>query len=110
MDTDTLTLTKTEYQDLIDARDHAIAMRDVTSGSAETLSDTELDAFLAAPTPLAYWRRRRGLTQSALSHVVGVSQPYLAQVEHGRRVGDIKLYAKLAEALGVRMEDLVPGD
>jgi transcriptional regulator with XRE-family HTH domain len=37
-----------------------------------------------------------------------VSQPYLAQLETGRRVSaDIAVYAKLAKRLGVRIEDLV---
>jgi len=75
---DVVTLTRQEYEDLIDARDHAVAMRDVATGAMETLSDAEMDAYLAAPTPLAFWRRRRGLTQAALAAAVGVSQPYLA--------------------------------
>jgi DNA-binding XRE family transcriptional regulator len=100
-------LTRQEYEDLIDARDHAVAMRDVATGAMETLSDAEMDAYLAAPTPLAFWRRRRGLTQAALAAAVGVSQPYLAQIETGARKGDVRLYARMAKALRLRIEDLV---
>jgi DNA-binding XRE family transcriptional regulator len=102
-----VTLTRGELADLIDARDHAVAMREVAAGVMETLSEDELDAYLAAPTPLAFWRRKRGLTQAALGAVVGVSQPYLAQIEAGRREGGVHLYARLAEALKVRIEDLL---
>ena len=105
---DTITLTRTEYEDLIDARDAAIAMRDVASGVMPVLSEAEVDAYLAAPTPLAFWRKQRGLTQAALAAEIGVSQPYLAQIEGGHRVGDVVLYSKLAVALKVRIEDLVP--
>ncbi len=105
---DTITLTRTEYQDLIDARDAAIAMRDVASGVMPVLSEAEVDAYLAAPTPLAFWRKQRGLTQAALAEQLGVSQPYLAQIERGQRGGDVRLYSKLAAALKVRIEDLVP--
>ena len=104
---DTVTLTRAEYQDLVDTRDHAIAMRDVATGAMETLTDAELDAFLQAPSPLAYWRKRRGLTQAVMATTVGITQPYLAQIERGSRGGDVVLYAKLAKALRVRIEDLV---
>lgn len=110
MSKDTITLTRAEYTDLVDARDHAQAMRDVTTGAMETLSDTDMDAYLAALTPLAFWRKRRGLTQAALALAVGITQPYLAQIERGIRLGDILLYAKFARALRVRIEDLVPVD
>lgn len=100
-------LSKQEYQDLLDARDHTGAMREVSAG-ADTLTDAELGEYLAAPTPLVYWRKRRGMTQAELATLVEKSQPYLAQLETGRRVGDVALYARLAAALRLRIEDLVP--
>lgn len=103
---DTITLTRTEYEDLVDARDHAMAMRDVASG-APTLSDEELDDFFAAKTPLAFWRRRAGLTQARLAEAVGISQAFLAQIENGARTGTVGQYKKLAAALSVRIEDLL---
>ena len=104
---DTVTLTRAEYQDLVDARDHAIAMREVATGLLPTIPDAEMDAYLAALTPLAFWRKHRGLTQAALAGTVGITQPYLAQIEGGHRIGDVALYAKFAQALRVRIEDLV---
>ena len=101
MPEETITLTRTEYQDLVDARDHAIAMRDVATGAMETLADAELDAYLAAPSPLAFWRKRRGLTQAALASEVGITQAYLAQIERGVRTWDVQLYARLAKTLRV---------
>jgi len=106
MDDDTVTLTWTEYEDLVDARDHAIAMRDVANG-APTLTDAELDDFLNAKTPLAFWRRRAGLTQVALAAKVGISQPFLAQLEAGVRRGNVEQLLKLARTFGIRVEDLI---
>jgi DNA-binding XRE family transcriptional regulator len=100
-------LSRQEYQDLLDTRDHAAAMRGVAAG-AETLTDAELDEYLAAPTPLAYWRKRRRMTQVQLATQLDISQPYFAQLEAGKRVGDVTLYARLAEVLRLRIEDLVP--
>ena len=105
---DTVTLTQAEYQDLIDIRDAALAMRDVASGAMPTIPAAAVDDYLAAPTPLAFWRRHRGLTQAALAGQVGITQPYLAQIERGHRGGDVTLYSKLARALRIRIEDLVP--
>jgi DNA-binding XRE family transcriptional regulator len=99
-------LDRVEYEDLIDARDHAIAMRDIADG-AVPLSSKEMTAYLASPTPLAFWRQRSGKTQADLAAEVGVSQPFLAQIEAAKRVGTIAVLARVAHALGVRIDDLV---
>jgi DNA-binding XRE family transcriptional regulator len=104
---DTVTLTRQEYQDIIDARDHAVAMREVATGAMETLTEAEVSAYLEAASPLAFWRRHRGISQTTLAKEAGISQPYLAQIETGKRVGDVTLFAKLARILRVRIEDLV---
>jgi len=94
-----------------DARDLAIAeaaLENLRSGKAELLHSDEVRELLAAPTPLSFWRKRRGLTQAALAKEVGISQAYLAQIERGRRVGDIQLYRRLAGALRLEIEDIAP--
>ena len=105
---DTITLTQAEYHDLIDAKDHAAAMRDVATGVTPVLNNAELDAYLAAPSPLAYWRKRRGFTQQRLAREIGITQPFLAQLERGRRSGDITLFASMAVALGLKIDDIAP--
>ena len=101
-------LSREEDQDLIDAREHAVAMAAHARGEDPGLTDAEMDEYLAAPTPLAYWRKRRGLTQAKLAVAAGISQPYLAQLESGRRTSaDIAVYARLAKRLGVLIEDVV---
>jgi DNA-binding XRE family transcriptional regulator len=103
----TVTLDASQFQDLIDARDHAIAMREVAAGVMPTLTPDELERYLETPSPLAFWRKHRCLNQAALANFVEISQPYLAQIEAGKRVGDVKLYAKIAKVLRVRIEDLI---
>ncbi len=105
---DTVTMTHAEYRDLIDSRDHAMAMRAVEMNAMETLSEKEVDAYLAAPSPLAFWRRQRGFTQAALAEQVGLTQPHIAQAERGVRGLSIGVHARIAQALRVRIEDLVP--
>jgi len=96
-------------EEIEDRRDHALADKALAEGG-EWLTDSEMDELLAAPTPLAFWRKRRSLTQEALAQTVGVSQSYVAQIETGKRTGEIGLYGRLAEALSLKIEDLVPGD
>lgn len=102
-----VTMTTEEYQDLIDARDAAIAMREIANGAMPTVAEADVDAYLAAPTALAFWRKHRGMTQVELSQLAGISQPYLAQLENGQREATMPVYARLAKLLRVRIDDLI---
>ena len=62
---------------------------------------------MAARSPLAFWRQRAGLTQKRSPTEFGVSQAYLAQLEASEREGGVKVWAQLADAIGVRIEDLI---
>ncbi len=110
MPSDTVTITRQEYEDLIDARDHVSAMLNIKLGITHTLSEADMDAYLAAATPLAFWRRRKGFTQAALAQAVGIAQPSLAQAETGRRGLSVETYAKVAKVLDLRIEDLLAGE
>jgi transcriptional regulator with XRE-family HTH domain len=66
-----------------------------------------MQTYLTATTPLAFWRKRTGKTQAALAAEVGVSQPFLAQIEAGTRDGTVRVLARIARALRLRIEDLV---
>ena len=91
----------------IEAREVAEAIEAVRTGKLETITAAELRELLAAPTPLAFWRKKRALTQRALADRVGVSQAFIAEIEAGKKMGDVTLYKRLAEALRVKMESLV---
>jgi DNA-binding XRE family transcriptional regulator len=97
-----------EYQDLTDARGHAAAMQAAAAGAMETLSEEDAAAYLRAKTPLAFWRRHRGVTQQALAEAIGVSQACIAQIETGVREGSPAMLRDIARVLRIRMEDLVP--
>lgn len=105
-----------EYERLLaaaeDTRDVAIVddtLEGFRAGEGEVLTEADMRALLDASSPLAFWRKRRNLTQTELAEKVDVSQAYLAQIEGGKRTGDVALYRRLAQALGVGMEDVSPG-
>ena len=94
-----------------DAYDSLIAERalaELANGDVELFSQADVAALLAAPSPVSFWRKRRGLTQAALSKTARISQAYLAQIEKGTRKGGVTLYQRLAAALQVDIEDLLP--
>ena len=76
----------------------------------EFLKDSEMDAYLAAPTPLAYWRGRRGVSQEDLARAAGISAETLAALEIGTLVGDVGAYQRLARCLRIGLDSVVPAD
>ena len=111
--TETVTISREDYhrllnaqQDLEDSRDIGRTMVEVTSG-APVFTSADLDEYLAAATPLAFWRKRAGKTQAALAAEIGVSRETLAQMEEGSCEGSVGVLVKLARTLGVKLDDLV---
>lgn len=111
---DIVILSRAEYEKLTDAREdmadasraHSIMAR-VTAGTENVLTSDELDAYLKAATPLAFWRRKRNLTQAALAQQVGVAQGYISEIEAKRKSGDVATLKRIARALGISLDDLV---
>jgi DNA-binding XRE family transcriptional regulator len=60
------------------------------------------------PISLAFWRKKRGKTQSQLAAEVGVSQNFLSNLECGKAKGDVTLYGKFARSLELSIDDLAP--
>lgn len=103
-------LPRADYERMVEeleAREHATAVAAVQAGALGTITDEEMREYLAAPTPLAFWRKKRDLTQRALADEIGISQSFLAEIERGKKIGEPLLYKRLAQVLRLRMEDLV---
>lgn len=110
---DIVILSRAEYEKLVaDAEDRAdaAAARAVIGrlqrGEEETLTGAEMDDLLAAPSPLAFWRKKRDLTQKALAGLSGLSQGFLSEIESGKKTGDVASLKRIADALGVSLDDL----
>ena len=96
-----------EYETMRDALVHQSAMSDYRAGRTEALTLDEVQGLLAAPTPLAFWRAKRGLTQAALAKTAGTTQPHVADLESGKHGGSLEIMARIAKALKVKVDDLV---
>jgi DNA-binding XRE family transcriptional regulator len=99
-----------EYETMRDALVHQNAMSDYRAGRTEALTLDEVQALLAAPTPLAFWRTKRGMTQAALAKAAGTTQPHIADLESGKHGGSLEVMARLAKVLKIKVDDLVDGD
>jgi DNA-binding XRE family transcriptional regulator len=103
-----------EYERLIEAaedlRDSAIAersRREIETGEAELLTHAEVKEMLAAKTPLAFWRKKRGMTQAELANATGVAQGFLSEIESGQKPGTAATLKKIADALRITVDDLI---
>ena len=67
---------------------------------------SEMRELMKAPTPLAFWRRRRGVTQAALAGLAETTQPHIAELESGKRGGSLDVMARIGRALKVPLEAL----
>jgi DNA-binding XRE family transcriptional regulator len=97
-------------QDMRDALAHAVAMADYRAGRDEGLTLDEVDALLAAPTPLAFWRAKRGLTRAAMAKAARTTQAHLADLESGKHGGSLEVMSRIAKALHVKIDDLAPAE
>jgi DNA-binding Xre family transcriptional regulator len=100
-------LPRAEFEDMIAGATHAKAIADYRSGRDPGLSASEMRELLGAATPLAFWRRKRRLSQAALAQAVGLTQNYLSDLETGKREGRPAHWLKVARALDVSLEDLI---
>jgi DNA-binding XRE family transcriptional regulator len=96
---------KAEMLDDVLAYDRA--KTELSEGDDEILPVTLVDDILSGANPIKVWRQYRGLSQTSLAERTGISQAYLAQLESGKREGTIGVYAALADALGLDIDDLV---
>ncbi len=80
----------------------------VASGEEEMLPAEMVDRILAGESPVRVWREHRGLTAQALAEAAGLAQSYVSQIETGKRDGTVDTLVKLAGALGVLVDDLIP--
>lgn len=106
-------LPEAEYQALVaaaeDAADVAAVQafrRKLAAGEEEFVPGDVAARLLDGESPIRVWREHRGFTSAALAERAGIGQGYLSQIETGKREGTIETLKKLAEALGVSLDDI----
>jgi DNA-binding XRE family transcriptional regulator len=100
-------LPRADLEALMEDAVHLRALSDYRSGRDTGLTADEMRALLAAPSPLALWRRKRGMTQANLAAAVGLAQNTLSALETGKREGSPAQWLKIAKTLDVPIKDLI---
>ncbi|HJU16962.1 MAG TPA: helix-turn-helix transcriptional regulator [Stellaceae bacterium] len=117
-DRDTVTLSRAEYEALLDRVEDADDMmaldqleaRLAAAGPEATFADylpIELVARLSAGEhPVRVWRAQRGLTREALAAAAGIAPSYLTEIETRKKPGSFDAIAKIAAALRISLDDI----
>ncbi|WP_412526105.1 helix-turn-helix domain-containing protein [Burkholderia lata] len=92
---------------LEDLEDEALFAHAKASDDGRRIPAAVLDAELAGDHPVRAWRKHLRMTQDALASAVGISKPYLSQIETRQRVGTTDVLSKIASALAVPVDDLI---
>lgn len=56
---------------------------------------------------IRFMREQKGLNQTQLGELVGVEQSMIGYIERGIKRPSVELLARIAECLGVKMDDLI---
>lgn len=94
-------------QELADIASYDRIKADLAAGREELIPAQFADRIIDGESPLRVYRELRGLTQSGLAASSGVHRVQIADIEAGRKSGSIDTMRKLADALGVTIDDLV---
>jgi DNA-binding XRE family transcriptional regulator len=80
----------------------------VASGHEVVLPKAVVDRLAFGENVIRVLREWRDLTQAELAVSIGITQGYLSELEAGKRKGPVALHLKIARALGVPIELLLP--
>ena len=112
---ETVTISKAEYdrlcaleEELADMQAALAVEARIARGEEELIPAGVVDRLLDGEPPLRVWREFRNLTQAALARASGVNRVQIVEIEAGRSNGSVHTLRKLADALGVAVDDLIP--
>ncbi|MBL3552573.1 helix-turn-helix transcriptional regulator [Rhodovulum sulfidophilum] len=111
---DMVTIPRGEYErlraaaeDLADIQAANQVKADLAAGKEELIPLEFADRLIDGESPVRVYRALRGLTQAALAEKAGVNRVTVAELETGRKQGSAQTLKKIADALGVTVDDLI---
>ncbi|MEA3535622.1 helix-turn-helix transcriptional regulator [Rhizobium sp. CC-YZS058] len=99
-------LSEEDYQDLVDGMEADVIAARIAAGE-ETWPHELIVELINTDSRIRTYRNYRGLTASELAASAGISQPYLSEIEAGKKTGSVDVLARIAKALRVDLDDLV---
>ena len=95
-------------QDAADVRLYDASKRRHASSEDEAVPAEFAKRLIAGENPVRVWREIRGLPAKEIARMSSIKAPYLSQIETGKRDGTLGVMARIADALGVTLDDLAP--
>lgn len=80
---------------------------DIDSGEDETVPEAVVRRLIEGENPVRVWREYRGLSGAELGEQAALSRAYIHQVETGKRTLSVPALKRVADVLGVDLDDLV---
>jgi len=115
---DTVTLSRAEYEALLDRLEDAEDSRrldDIEArrhGRGDDGADADhlpidlVERLCAGEHPVRVWRKHRRLTREALAALAGVAPSYVTEIEIWKKPGSFDALAKIAIALAISLDDI----
>jgi DNA-binding XRE family transcriptional regulator len=95
-------------EDIGTARVVRNAREKIAAGREVMVPKAVVDRLAAGENPIRVLREWRAMTQTELVVKIGITQGYLSDLEAGKRKGPVALHQKIARALGVPIDLLLP--
>ena len=80
------------------------------AGRANHLPIELVERLIAGEHPVRIWREHRHLSPQTLADKADVGRSYLVEIEGHKKPGSIAAYRRLADALGVSVDNLLPAE
>ncbi|OLP62629.1 transcriptional regulator [Xaviernesmea oryzae] len=95
-----------DFEDLIDGLQADVILARIAAGE-ETWPHELVVELMNTDSPIRTYRTYRNLTVSELAAAAGISQPYLSEIEAGKKTGSVDVLKRIAGVLKVDLDDLV---
>ena len=99
-------LSEEDYENLVDALQANAIMARIAAGE-ETWPHELVVELMSTTSRVRTYRTYRGMSVSDLAEAAGISQPYLSEIESGKKKGSVGVLKRIAAALRVDLDDLV---
>lgn len=99
-------LSEDDYEDLIDTIAAERIMARIAAGE-ETWPLELVMELCETDSRIRTYRNYRKMSVSDLAAAAGISQPYLSEIESGKKTGSVEVLKRIATALKVDLDDIV---
>lgn len=95
-----------EFEDMMDVIMAKEVLARIEAGE-ETWPAELVYELLETDSRIRTYRNYRKMTVSDLATAAGISQPYLSEIESGKKTGSVDVLKRIAAALKVDLDDIV---